>query len=43
MELLSRMAEAGLDTALDVAPLIAIVLFFQIVVLRRRLANPGRL
>ncbi len=42
MELLGLIAEAGLDTLLDVAPLIGIVLFFQLVVLRRRLANPGR-
>ena len=42
MELLALMAEAGLDTVLDVAPLVGLVLFFQIVVLRRRLANPGR-
>ena len=43
MELLAHIAEAGLDTVLDVAPLVGLVLFFQIVVLRRRLANPGRI
>ena len=42
MELLSRLAVVGLDTVRDEAPLIGIVLFFQIVVLRRRLANTGQ-
>ena len=42
MELIALIPGAGLDTMLDVAPLVGLVLFFQIVVLRRRLANPGR-
>ena len=42
MELIALIPGAGLDTVLDVAPLVGLVLFFQIVVLRRRLANPGR-
>ena len=42
MELITLIPSAGMDTMLDVAPLIGLVLFFQIVVLRRRLANPGR-
>ena len=42
MELLSRITVASLDTVRDEAPLIGIILFFQIVVLRRRLANTGR-
>ena len=43
MELLSRMAVASLDTVRDIVPLIAIVLFFQIAVLRQRPANLGRI
>ena len=43
MELLSRMAVASLDTVRDIVPLIAVVLFFQIVVLRQRPANLGRI
>ena len=43
MELLSRMAEASLDTVRDIVPLIAVVLFFQIAVLRQRPANLGRI
>ena len=42
MDLIALIPGAGLDTVLDVAPLVGLVLFFQIVVLRRRLANPGR-
>ena len=42
MELISLIMSAGTDTVLDVAPLAGLVLFFQLVVLRRRLANPGR-
>ena len=42
MELIPLLVSAGLDTVLDVAPLVGLVLFFQVVVLRRRLANPGR-
>ena len=43
MELISLILSAGMDTVLDVAPLIGLVLFFQIVVLRRRPANLGRI
>ena len=43
MELISLILPAGMDTVLDVAPLIGLVLFFQIVVLRRRPANLGRI
>ena len=42
MELITLILSAGRDTVFDVAPLVGLVLFFQIVVLRRRLANPGR-
>ena len=43
VDLLTVMPSALQDTVLDVAPLIGIVLFFQIVVLRRRPANIGRM
>ena len=43
MELISLILPAGMDTVLDVAPLICLVLFFQIVVLRQRPANLGRI
>ena len=43
MELIALILSAGMDTVLDVAPLIGLVLFFQIVVLRRRPANLGRI
>ena len=43
MDLLAVIPSAALDTVLDVAPLIGLVLFFQIVVLRRRPANLGRM
>ena len=43
MELISLILSAGMDTVLDVAPLIGLVLFFQIVVLRQRPANLGRI
>ena len=43
MELIALILPAGMDTVLDVAPLIGLVLFFQIVVLRRRPANLGRI
>ena len=42
MDLLSRISVAGLDTVRDIVPLLVIVLFFQIVVLRQRPANLGR-
>ncbi len=41
MELISLILSAGLDTVQDVAPLVGLVLFFQITVPRRRLADPG--
>ena len=37
------MPSVGLDTVRDIVPLLAIVLFFQIVVLRQRPANLGRI
>ena len=43
MELIALILSAGMDTVLDVAPLIGLVLFFQIVVLRRRPVNLGRI
>ena len=43
LELISLILSAGMDTVLDVAPLIGLVLFFQIVVLRQRPANLGRI
>lgn len=42
MDFISLILFAGLDTVQDVAPLVGLILFFQIAVLRRRLANPGR-
>ncbi|MDE0201888.1 MAG: DUF1538 domain-containing protein [Rhodospirillaceae bacterium] len=42
MELIPLLISAGLDTVRDIVPLIALVLFFQFVVLRRRPANLGR-
>ena len=43
MEMLAHIPAVGLGTVRDEAPLIGLVLFFYIVVLRRRPANPGRL
>ena len=43
VDLLTVIPAALQDTLLDVAPLIGLVLFFQIVVLRRRPANIGRM
>ncbi len=42
VDLLAVLPSVGLDTVRDIAPLVALVLFFQLVVLRRRPANPGR-
>ena len=42
MHILDLIPSVGLHTITDVAPLVGLVLFFQLVVLRRRLANPGR-
>ena len=42
MELIALIPSVGLDTVRDIAPLIGLVLFFQIIVLRRRPANSGR-
>ena len=43
VELLTVLPAVGLDTLRDVAPLVGLILFFQIVVLRRRPASPGRI
>ena len=43
MDLIALIPSVSRDTVLDIAPLIGLVLFFHIVVLRRRPANPGRL
>ena len=43
VDLLAVLPSVGLDTVRDIAPLVVLVLFFQIVVLRRRPANPGRI
>ena len=43
VDLLTVIPSALLDTVRDVAPLIGLVLFFQIAVLRRRPANVGRM
>ena len=43
VDALTVLPSALLDTVLDVAPLIGLVLFFQIVVLRRRPANIGNM
>ncbi len=42
MDLLSLMKSVGVDTVRDVAPLIGLVVFFQVAVLRRRPAALGR-
>ena len=43
MELIALILSAGMDTVRDIVPLICLVLFFQIVVLRQRPANLGRI
>ena len=42
-ELFARLGETVLSTALDVAPIVGILAFFQFAVLRRRLPNAGKL
>ncbi|TVR96090.1 MAG: DUF1538 domain-containing protein [Rhodospirillales bacterium] len=43
MDVLLHVARTGGAVALSVAPIIAVLLFFQLAVLRRRLANPRRI
>ena len=43
VDILVVLPSVGLDTVRDIVPLLAIVLFFQIVVLRQRPANLGRI
>ena len=43
VDLITVLPSVGLDTVRDIAPLIGLVLFFQIIVLRRRPANLGRI
>lgn len=43
MDILLHVARTGGSVALNVAPILAVLLFFQLVVLRRRLANPRRI
>ncbi|MCY4200329.1 MAG: DUF1538 domain-containing protein [Gammaproteobacteria bacterium] len=43
MEILSTLGETGISTLRDVAPIIAVLVFFQVVVLRRRLPHLGRI
>jgi len=43
MEFFSTLGDTGLSTLRDVAPIVAVLLFFQVVVLRRRLPNLGRI
>ena len=43
MELLSTFVVSVLSTALDVAPIVAILVLFQVVVLRQRLPNLRRI
>ena len=43
VDLLNVLPSVGLDTVRDIAPLVGLVLFFQIIVLRRRPANLGRI
>ena len=41
--LLIRLAETAIDTASDVAPILAVFVVFQMLVLRRKLPNLGRI
>ena len=43
MEFLTHLANTALSTVVDVAPIVAVLVFFQVVVLRRRLPNLGRI
>ena len=43
MELLRTLSATAFSTALDVAPIVGVLVLFQIVVLRRRLPNLGRI
>jgi hypothetical protein len=43
MDLLDRLLEIGRATVIDVAPIVAILLVFQVLVLRRPLPNPRRI
>ena len=43
MELLLRISDVGVATMLDVAPIVAVIAFFQIVVIRRRPPNLQRI
>ena len=43
MEFLSTLADTALSTIRDVLPIVAILVFFQLVVLRRRLPNLGKI
>ncbi len=43
MQFLSHLADTALSTVVDVAPIVAVLVFFQVVVLRRRLPNLGRI
>ena len=43
VDILDVLPSVGLDTVRDIVPLICLVLFFQIVVLRQRPANLGRI
>ena len=43
VDILVVLPSVGLDTVRDIVPLLAIVLFFQIVILRQRPANLGRI
>ena len=43
MELLYHSAKVLLNTLKDVSPIIGVILFFQLVVIRKRIDNPGRL
>ncbi len=43
MEILSTLGDTAISTLRDVAPIIAVLVFFQVVVLRRRLPHLGRI
>ncbi len=43
MEFLGNLAETALSTLVDVAPIVAVLVFFQVAILRRRLPNLRRI
>ncbi len=43
MDLIYHSANVLLSTLKDVAPIIGVILFFQLVVIRKKIDSPGRL